>query len=333
MNIKKYNYFALLLFATFALVSCDDDIKLIGDPVTELSNDCIKRSLPVMPNIVGSDIEFTYAMAIPPSLGKLSSAQVTASIAGAQGTYFDPNSYYTNNSGIDIPVLVAAESSTSGGTTSTTFVRDTCAATLRFFYIIPEEARGKEVSFTFSVKASNGQSAEYKMGPYKISKMDMTLRKALTTGENCYISLRADGEALKIYSKEDIAANGSLASQIDLVYNFNSSADLTHGFFAANAPEAYRPGVSFPSGFSNNTKMIKAFNLQDRQLADLQYTRVVDDLDFQEIDFSRATNNVLKMVTEGGIWVETADGQYRAYIFINSSANNTATISAKRYKM
>lgn len=112
----KYYYFVLLSFA-LTLVACDDDPVLLKDPVSALSNDCIKRSLPVAPNIVGNEIEFAYAMAIPNELGKLSSAQVVSSIAGATGTYFDPNSYYTNSSGQDIPVKVCSDSQTNGTTT------------------------------------------------------------------------------------------------------------------------------------------------------------------------------------------------------------------------
>jgi len=332
MNIK-YKYLFSMLICGLALVSCNNDITLIGDSVTALSNECIKRSLPVAPNIVGSNIEFAYAMAIPKELGTLKSAQVTASIAGAEGTYFNPNSYNTNNAGIDVPVLVAAESTTSGATTSTTFTVDTCAATLRYYYIIPEEARGKEVSFTFSVKASNGQTAEYKMGPYKISKMDMTLNQVLTSGNKCYISFRTDNEALHIYSAADIQANSSLASQIDLVYSYNASADLTHGFFAANSPEVYRPNVVFPNGFSNNTKILKVYGLRDRQLANLNYSQHVDDLDLETMDYTNAESFAVKMVAEAGLWIETGDGKYRAYVFINKIAANTVTISAKRYAL
>lgn len=51
----KYYYFVLLSFA-LTLVACDDDPVLLKDPVSALSNDCIKRSLPVAPNIVGNEI-------------------------------------------------------------------------------------------------------------------------------------------------------------------------------------------------------------------------------------------------------------------------------------
>ena len=40
----KYYYFVLLSFA-LTLVACDDDPVLLKDPVSALSNDCIKRSL------------------------------------------------------------------------------------------------------------------------------------------------------------------------------------------------------------------------------------------------------------------------------------------------
>ena len=89
----KYYYFVLLSFA-LTLVACDDDPVLLKDPVSALSNDCIKRSLPVAPNIVGNEIEFAYAMAIPNELGKLSSCLLYTSIPCCQWGYSDNNSYW-----------------------------------------------------------------------------------------------------------------------------------------------------------------------------------------------------------------------------------------------
>lgn len=334
MHMKlKIRYFVVLALACLGVVSCDQDIVLMGDPVTKLTNDCIKRSLPIAPNLVGQEIEFAYAMALPKELGKLASAQVVASIPGASGTYFDPNSYHTNASGQDIPVLVAAESQTSGTATSIQFTADTCAATLRYYYIIPEEARGKEVSFTFSAKASNGQSVEYKMGPYKISTMHMTRNLSLTPDEQCYISFRNNAEAAVIYSKSQLAADPSLASQVDIVYGYHTNADLSHAFYAAGSPEAYRPNVVFPSGFSNATKMIQEYGLRDRQLSDLQYSHFIDDLDFQAVNMDRSIHHALLLKEEAGVWVETADGAYRAFVFVNKAAATGMTVSVKRYKM
>ena len=72
--------------------------------------------------------------------------------------------------------------------------------------------------------------------------------------------------------------------------------------------------------FVNNTKMIKVYGLQDRQLSDLQYSKFIDDLDFETIDMSKCTNYILGLKEEAGAWVETADGKYRAYVYINKAS-------------
>ena len=328
----KLKYFYSILLCAFTLGACDDDPVLIQDPVTTLSNDCIKRSLPFAPNIAGNEIEFAYAMAIPQNLGVLTSAQVVASIAGADGTHFDPNSYNTNSSGQDVPVRVATESQTSSGTTKVEFSVDTCAATLRYYYIIPQEAKGKEVEFTFSTTASNGQTATYKMGPYQISKMDMVLNLTLNA-DSCYLSFQNEGEALHIYSKADLEADPSLAARIDIMYAYSSKSDFSHAFYTASSPSEYMDGITLPSGFVNDTKMLKIYGLRDRQLSDLQYSNFIDDLDFQELNMNKAINYVLGLKEESGVWVETGDGKYRAFVYVNQAPTGEMIVSAKRYPM
>ena len=58
-------------------------------------------------------------------------------------------------------------------------------------------------------------------------------------------------------------------------------------------------GTELPSGFVNNTKMIKVYGLQDRQLSDLQYSKFIDDLDFETIDMSKCTNYILGLKRRG----------------------------------
>ncbi len=325
----KYSILVCILAAAGLFLSCDKEQKLLKDPVTQLSNDCIKRTLPTQPNIVGQNIEFAYAMAIPAKLGKLSSAKVEASIPGAEGTRFDPNSYSTNNAGADVPVLVCSDSQTTGALTSVTFTADTCAATLRYYYVIPEAARGKEVSFKFSVKSSNGQEAEFEMGPYSISKMDMTLNQTVVTGETCYLSFHGD-EAVRIISASEA---GGAAADIDLIYNHSAKKDIAHAFLTPAAPAELRDGAAIPSGVTNNSKLVRVYNLQDRQLSNLNNAKFIDDLDFQKMDFSGATGYVLILGEQYGVWVETADGKYRAYVYINSVTSNSMKISVKRYRM
>lgn len=327
----KLKYCSALLLG-LAFCSCEDDPKLLHDAITDLSNDCIKRSLPVAPNIVNNDIEFAYAMAIPKKMGTLAYAEAVASIAGMENTRFDPNSYYTNNGGQDIPVRVASDSKTEGTTTSVEFTVDTCAATLRYYYVIPEEAKGKDVKFTFSVKASNGQTAQYKLGPYKISKMDMT-KGLKVNAENCFISFQNEGEAMHIYSVEEVENNPSLLEKIDLMYHYSTYNDISHAIYTASSPEEYMIDASLPAGFVNDTKLKKIYGMQDRQLADLKYNKYVDDLDFETLNLTKSSTYLLGMKEESAFWAETNDGKYRAFVYVNKAPKGEMTISAKRYPM
>jgi len=324
---SKYYNSPLVLIALLLLFSgCEK--KDYALPVAEnvLQNDVIKRSLG--PNIVTQGIEFAYAMAIPPSKGKLLSAEVEASIPGATGTYLENNSYFTNGSGVDVPVPVGTTSVTNGSKTTVTFNRDTAAATLRYFYIVPEAARGKSVSFTFSAKSSNGEAVSYTMGPYTISKMDMIRSLTVTDGANAYISI-AD---MAVYNAATAATK---ADKIDLVYLYRNitTSLFNHALVSPAADAQYLPGITLPAGVNKSTQIRKAFGLQDKNLAQLQNGIYIDDVDFEKIDLSASPNFAINLVAESGIWVETADKKYKAYIFINSINNGgkSAVISIKRY--
>ena len=54
---------------------------------------------------------------------------------------------------------------------------------------------------------------------------------------------------------------------------------------------------------------------------------------FETIDMSKCTNYILGLKEEAGAWVETADGKYRAYVYINKASASEVTVSVKRYKM
>jgi hypothetical protein len=103
---------------------------------------------------------------------------------------------------------------------------------------------------------------------------------------------------------------------------------------APGAEAIYLPGVTLPSGVNNATKVIKVFNLQDRNLAQMQFGIYVDDIDMQKVDFSIAPSHATGLRAESGVWVETADKKYRAYVFVNSvNAAGTAVVSMLRYDM
>lgn len=327
MQLKHYSLL-LLTFLVVFFTACQDEEYALPTLEGGLHNDCIKRTLGS--NVVGQNIEFAYAMALPQSEGKIISAQVEATITGAPATYLENRSFYTNGSGVDVPVTVGSPSVNSGTKTEVVFTKDTCAATLRYFYIIPEEARGKTVKFTFSAKASNGQTVSYEMGPYTIAKMDMKLDLVVSDNNNSYISI-AD---MAVYNAATAAAN---AANIDLVYLYRviTGITFTHALVAPAASPDFLPGITLPSGVNKSAKIWKVWALRDQHLARMQYGVFIDDPDFQQLDFTGAPDYAINLKAEAGTWVETADGKYRAYIYINKIDNTKKemTISIKRYPM
>lgn len=332
-NRSQYTGVTFLLAAALSLsvVSCKKDDYKLPTPSDKLQNEAIKRTLG--PNIVGQQIEFAYAMAILPSKGKLVSCTAEASIAGAAGTYMEYKSYFTNvnNSGADTGVVVGSPSVTSGTLTTVNYTVDTSAATLRYYYVIPEEARGKTVSIKFTAKSSNGETISTTMGPYTIAKMDMKLNMKVVNKGAMYISI---GDTA-VYDSAGAAAH---AATIDLVYLYRSytTSAFNHALVAPAADTTYLPGVVLPAGVNRTAKLLKTFNLRDHNLApDEQYgDTFIDDIDFEKIDLTGEPNFAINLKQDAGVWVETADGKYRAYIFVNKVATNgTATLSMKRYAM
>ena len=320
----------MLMLIVFLLSGgCADEYEYaVPEAKTSLQNDCLKRTFG--PHIVGLDLYFTYAMALGINEGNLISAQVEASIPGDEGTFLEHNSYYTGSGGEDVGVEVANPSVTNGGKTQVIFERDTCAATLRYYYVIPEQARGKSVSFTFSANASTGETVSCEMGPYTIAKMEMERNIVLSDDDLHYFSI-ADMQA---YNAADANNN---AGNIDLVYLYRpiSGINFNHALVAPGADSEFMPEFTVPVGINNNTKIQKVWGVRDRHLAEDRFSEFVDDLDFESLDLSDAPNYAINLRDEYGIWVETSDGNYRAYIYVNSVNNSsrTMTISMKRYTL
>ena len=329
-----FGYASLLAILLAIMTGCKKEkAYALPVPKNELQNDVIKRTMG--PNIAGDSIEFVYAMALPASKGKLISAEVEATIAGAAKTWLEHRSYTTGNSvqnaGQDVPVTVGTPSVTSGAKTTVTFNRDTNAAALRYYYFIPASAKGQTVSFKFTAKSSDGATVSYSMGPYSISKMDIVRNLTVSDNNAMYVSV----SDMTVYNAAGAAAN---AAKVDLVYLYRVVTGVTfaHALVAPTASTTYLPGVTLPGGVNNNTKERKVFNLQDHNLSPLQqYGIYIDDIDFQQIDLSNDANIAINLKADYGVWVETADHKYKAYIFVHSVNNTTKTavISIKRYTM
>lgn len=330
--MKPFIKILIIVIIAIGIFSCEKE-----EPTPVFQNKCLKRSLG--PNVVGQNIEFVYAIAIQPEAGKLVSAQVEASIAGAPGTYLEHRSYHTGQDGLEVGVEVASPSVNTDNRTSVEFTADTCAAALRYYYAIPEEAKGKTVQFTFSAIASNGDHVSIQMGEYAIAAMDMKLDLSISSA-NCYISI----EDMAVYNA---TAAAGIPDKIDLVYlyrNYNSDTVAFNHAFAAPAADAvkYLPGITLPEGVNRDTK-IRSVGIQDAHLARLdqksppeaQPAIYIDDIDLRDVDMSLMPDYTLDIITNDGMWIETQDGKYKAYIFANEMRKGRAggTISMKRYTM
>ena len=288
-----------------------------------LQNALIKKTLG--PNLVGQEIVLAYSMGT--TSGKLATAKVTASIAGDTDTGFEPYSWNTSTSGAEVPITVAENCITEGATSSAVFI-DTAAATLRYFYHIPEEARGKEISFTFNATSTVGESVSYQSDPFLVSNMDMVRDLPLQNDGAAYISI----SDMKAYTWDEVTTDPSLAAAIDLIYLYRVKTGVNFGHaLVSPSATAYLEGAKVPSGATNSTKIEKQVNIRDQQLSGLQYAVFIDDIDFRNLDIHNAADFILNVKTDEGAFVETNDGRYRAFIYVNAAnADESATISIKR---
>lgn len=352
MKIYKYLFLVIL---TVSLASCSDDES------SDIKNDFMKKT--TSPAIVGETIEFAYAMGT--TSGRLNTAEAVASIAGFQGTGFGLYSYFTARTsitfngvnytgGAEVPIQTVKETSTNGATTTATMMEkiethymnptvalgagqsDLIAATLRYYYVVPEEARGKEVSLRFTAKSTDGGLVSYQTPAYKISKMDMKRLIVMKNSDACYFSI----SDMKAYTKDEVESQ-NLSGKIDFVYMYQaqlSGFTYNHAFVSPGTDPKFVaiPG-NIPSNWTrNNTAMEKRVDVRDAQLKGNMPNVYIDDLDFETLNLSAAVDYVLDCKAEEGAFMKTADGKYAAYIFINSLNTNdggTMTVSIKRYPL
>jgi hypothetical protein len=349
MKLLKY----LLVIPFGFVLSCADSTE------SSMKNDFIKKT--TAPAIVGQSIEFAYAMGT--TSGRLSTAEAVASIAGATGSGFDLYSYFTARgtmavngtnyaAGTNVPLRTVEEATTNGAVSTATMREkvdsyylnptvafgtnesDLIAATIRYYYVVPEEARGKAFSIRFTSKSTTGESASYETPAYNVSRMDLKRLIAMKSDSLCYFSI-ADMTA---YTKEQVESQ-SLQAKIDFVYMYQAQLNgFTYGH-AFVSPATDARFVAIPTaipggGTKNSTLMEKRVDVRDAQLKGNIPNVYIDDIDFETLDLSAAVDYILSFNAEEGAFMKTADGRYAAYVFVNSlNSSGTMTVSIKRYPL
>lgn len=319
-NLKIIGFFLMSLL----LLACSKEETLT------LKNDVIKRTL--APAIVGQPIQFVYAMGA--SAGKVKKATVRASIAGEAGTGFDPKTYYYDVAKkIDVGIVVAACNTATD--LSTAIIRDTTSVTLRYYYVVPELARGKSVSLTFTAESTTGEVTSYSPPSFEVQMMDMRSNLVLESGNRCYFSI-ADMAA---YTESEVSTR-NLSAKIDFVYNYKAKDlsgkfDYKHYFVSAASEAIYLNGAVIPSGWTkNNTAMRPGYFDRDSQLINRSnFDGVfVTDVDMRAFSLVNCANYSGTLITESNVIMKSADGKYMFYILINKvdDANKKVTVSFKR---
>ncbi len=336
--MKKISTLLFGLFLSVCILSsCKKD-----DIESDLQNDLIRKTL--APFLIGDRIEFAYGIGNPNSM--LSNVKVTASIAGATGTTIDPATYSTSPSGTSSSKLAAKDVSTNGATTSATILDGFNATTLRYSYVIPDAAKGQQVTFTFTATDRAGNTVTT-TSTCEISKMDIRRSQILesSTSGARYYSI-AD---LKAYTEAEVTA-GNLSGKIDFVYTYAATIPLSTGTFAYGhslvstaTAAAYIPsGFTFPATWTKNSTAMERKNanavfdghlqLQD-PTKNVPNSNYVEDLDLQRQSFTNAINYSLAFVKDASVFMKTADGKYTAFVYIadvNATAPQKITIGIKR---
>ena len=318
-----------LLAALFSVLACEKSDREQG-----LGNDCINRSR-IEPYVVGDAIRLVYAMYMPYGSGKIVSATIEASIPGGEETWLEHHAFTVDEQGEDLPIVVGNPCVTVGGATTVDFIIDTCAASLRYYYAVPEEARGKDVYFECSVVDNQGRRATFREGPCKVRKMEI-FRNIQMSLSMCYLSL----ENMRAYTGTEAEF---LRIPIDLVWTFLSRpANVETGstFISPIALDKIAPYMTTPPTppaleYMRPTEKMRPQIIVEKQLAiDQEYAdRLIDDIDFETLDLQGGTEYVMGLTARRGLWVETADGKYRTFIYTNGVNTGGCEISAKRYKM
>ena len=305
-----------------AVLSCSEDT-----PST-LRDDYIMKT--IAPAIVGETLEFAYAMGT--QSGYLVSAKAEVSIAGVPGTGFDAMSYHTDSRGNDVGVTVA-DTLTENVISTAVFSMDTNAATLRYSYIVPEEAKGQTITITFQSESSAGEKASTTTPALRISKMDLKREIQMSDADAAYFSL----ETMQAYTEAEVIAQG-MSDKIDLIYIYEALTPdgfiYGHSLVSPGAEEKYLNGRVIPPGFrTNRTKIEKQVFIRDMQLSGDVPATYVDDIDLETLNLGNATDFILGIRANNSAFIESEDGKYRAYLYFNEARSRRMTFGIKRIEI
>jgi archaellum component FlaF (FlaF/FlaG flagellin family) len=341
MKNNKTKYLVLIVSAMMSvglLTSCEEE---------EYERiQYIKKTLG--PFIVGQSYDFAFSIASGDN-SVLKDVEIEASYPGASGTNLDKECYWTDPSGKDFNEEMlqnismdgkTIRASVSGNKTEYRGGYNSYAITLRYKYVVPEDARGKIIRFIVRYTTQNGAQQEYSTENYEVNNMDLALNIILTDPENNsgvrYFSI----SDLRAYTMEEAA---SKSASVDFVYRYNSSDIVTSGgsrvrlnhSFIAPAHPLFLNTDYVPANWTKNNTCIEVRKWDDMQLRGAVPNNYVTDRDIRDAEMKGVSTAEYNLAANFGMLIQTADGAYRAYVYVKSvnNANRSVTLGIKSLKM
>lgn len=317
--MKKISWFSLyLLLYAVAVAFCSS----CSDDESPLRNDLLRKD--VGPVLVGNTLEFAYAIGSTDGT-PIKAVEVTASFPGAEGTGIAINSRYTNpDNGEEEEVRIATETSTEG-TVSKAYIVDTVAATIRYFYVVPEVARGSKIKFHFRSITGTGE-ATVQSPEYTVSNVEIFKNLSLSSGERSCFSL----ETMQSYSVVQVEEMG-IAGKIDFIYTYKptmgSGWSFAHGLVSPSNEKGYLYPVEIPLGAANRTLMEKRYWPDGQLKTSGVPTIYVDEIDLRQAALDGVTAHAYELGQDQGVLVKSHDGKYIAYLYINETSSNLKRMS------
>lgn len=352
-HITKYTIRLLtLLPALCVLGSCDD---MEYEPPVSVEQELIqyiKKDYDA-PVIVNNRIDFAFAIASRDG-SSLDRFEITASYPGQPGTTVDPNVYWTLTDGVTHSREMLTGITTNGAVTSGAVIDgiewypgagatsgySSQAVTMRYSYIVPEEARGGTLQFRITSTNRNGKTQQYSTLEYSVENMDMLEEVVLSdppdnSGKR-YFSI----SEMKSYTLAEVEAQNKSAV-IDFVYRFDAGGIPTPGggsvvlnsCIAAPSNSVYLDDGYVPGNWTRNATVIESRKWDDMQLKEAPPKNFVTDMDIQNITFGGNTFGEYDLRKDFGLVMKTADGRYHAFIYLKEVGQGTVTIGVKRLEI
>lgn len=300
------------------------------------------------PLIVTQQVDFAFAIASEDG-SSLKNFEISASFPGQTGTTADTKCYWSLLDGKTYSKDMLSGIGTNGKVTSGSIIEGIVwemgkvsgysseAVTIRYSYVIPEEARGKSLKFDIKYTTAKGTQYAYTTSSYTVENMDMVTDVVLADPAGNIGKRYFSVSEMKAYTLAEVNAQNK-SGFIDFVYRYNSATITTPGNLAlklnscisAPSQSVYLSSDYVPAGWTKNTTKIETRKWDDMQLKGNTPNNYVTDLDLEDAVLAGNTFGEYDLKKDFGLLMQSSDGKYRAFVYLKSVGTATVTIGVKR---